>query len=227
MKKPALPVAVLLATLSLTASCSSTPKPDTASRPEEDWVATTCSPASPDTTGWKVHRLFDLELWVPADFTVRNRTTRSIEFVRARSILTLFVSTSLTREIFYAAGRPALAREEAGCTSSMGGYPGVVMATTRPSRARVTDERFRLDAEWDGAPLWGATDWRKRLVARITTGTLQDAQRLRDALHTLRVSRESSLTRRDNHHVFLGDLRETSPSSAFKMFFESKKPPIE
>jgi hypothetical protein len=179
---------VLLATLLLTASCSSAPKPETNSRPEEDWVATTCSPASPDTTGWKVHQLSDLELWVPADFTVRNRTTRSIEFVRARSVLTLLVSTSPTRTIFYAAGRPALAKEEAGCTMSMGGYPGVVIATTRPSRRSVTDDKFRVDAEWDGAPLWGANDWRKLLVARITTGTLRDAQRLRDALHTLRVS---------------------------------------
>ena len=187
MKTLSLLTALFLATLSLM-SCSSAPKPETASRPEETWVATTCSPAFPDTTGWKVHQLSDLELQVPADFTVRNRTTRSIEFVRARSVLTLMVSTSPTREIFYAAGRPALAKEEAGCTMSMGGYPGVVVVTTRPSRTSATDERFRLSAEWDGAPLWGASDWRKRLVARMTTGTLQDAQRLRDALHTLRVS---------------------------------------
>ena len=197
MNEPSLFRSALLATLSLTASCSSTPKPDTASRPEEAWIATTCSSSSPDTTGWKVHRLSDLELWVPADFTVRNRTTRSIEFVRAGSILSLVVSTSPTREIFYAAGRPALAKEEAGCTSSMGGYPGVVMATTRPDRARFDAEGFRVDVEWDGAPLWGPNDWRKRLVARITTRNLRDAYRLRDALHTLRVSRDTSLTRRD------------------------------
>ena len=197
MNEPSLIRAVFLATLSLTASCSSTPKPETASRPEEAWVATTCSSASPDTTGWKVHRLSDLELWVPADFTVRNRTTRSIEFVRAGSILSLVVSTSPTREIFYAAGRPALAKEEAGCTSSMGGYPGVVMATTRADRARFDAAGFRVDVEWDGAPLWGPNDWRKRLVARITTRNLRDAYRLRDALHTLRVSRDTSLTRRD------------------------------
>ena len=80
---------------------------------------------------------------------------------------------------------------------SMGGYPGVVMATTRPSRTNQYSARFRLDAEWDGAPLWGASDWRKRLVARMTTGTIRDAQRLRDALHTLRVARDTSLTRRD------------------------------
>lgn len=197
MKKPTPFTAVLLATLSLTASCSSTPKPYTSARPEEAWVATTCSSASPDTTGWKVHPLSDLELRVPADFTVRNRTSRSIEFVRAGSLLTLTVSTSPTREIFYAAGRPALAKEEAGCSSSLGGYPAVVMATTRPDRARFDAEGFRVDVEWDGAPLWGSNDWRKRLVARITTRNLRDAYRLRDALHTLRASRDTSLTRRD------------------------------
>lgn len=196
MMKPSLFTIMRAAILFLTASCSSTPQPETASRPEEAWVATTCSPAFPDTTGWKVHRLSDLDLLVPPDFTARNRTSRSIEFVRAASTLTLLVSTSPTREIFYAAGRPALAREEAGCASSIGGFPGVVMATTRPDRARFTTARFRVDAEWDGAPLWGADDWRKRLVARITTGTLRDAQRLRDALHTLRVARDS-LTQRD------------------------------
>jgi len=188
MTKPSVFTVMGVAILSLAIGCSSTPEPETASRPEEAWVATTCSPAFPDTTGWKVHRLSDLELLVPPDFTARNRTSRSIEFVRAASTLTLLVSTSPTREIFYAAGRPALAREEAGCASTMGGYPGVVMATSRPDRTSWTTARFRVDAEWDGAPLWGADDWRKRLVARITTGTLRDAQRLRDALHTLRVS---------------------------------------
>jgi hypothetical protein len=174
--------------LYLMTSCSSAPQPDTAPRPEEQWVATTCSPAFPDTTGWKLHQLSDVELRVPPEFTARNRTSRSIELVRGSSVLSVFVSTSPTREIFFAAGRPALAKEEAGCTSSMGGYPGVVMATTRPSRQALTTDRFRVDAEWDGAPLWGANDWRKRLVARIRTGTLRDAQKLRDALHTLRVS---------------------------------------
>jgi hypothetical protein len=174
----------------MTAGCSNAPRPGTAPRPEEDWVAATCSPAAPDTTGWKVHRLSDVELAVPAEFIVRNRTSRSVEFVHLGSVLTLVVSPSPTREIFYAAGRPALAREEAGCTSSIGGYPGVVKATARANR-------FFVDAEWDGAPLWGPDDWRKRLIARITTGSLRDAQRLRDALHTIRVARDSSLTRRD------------------------------
>ena len=130
MKSPSLPTAVLLVTLSLTAGCSSAPQPGTAPRPEEDWVATTCSPAAPDTTGWKVHRLSDVE------------------------------------------------------PTSMGGYPGVVMATARANR-------FSVYAEWDGEPLWGPGDWRKRLFARITTGSLRDAQRLRDALHTIRRSTSS------------------------------------
>ena len=182
MKSSSLPTVLLLATL--TAGCSSAPQPGTAPRPEEDWVATTCSPAAPDTTGWKVHKLSDVELLVPADFTVRNRTSRSIEFVRAGSLLSLLVSTSPTPGIFYAAGRPALAHEEAGCPTSMGGYPGVVMATARANR-------FSVYAEWDGEPLWGPGDWRKRLFARITTGSLRDAQRLRDALHTIRRSASS------------------------------------
>jgi hypothetical protein len=143
-----------------------------------------------------VHRFSDLELSLPAEFNARNRTTRSVEFVRAGSVLTLAVSTSPTREIFYAAGRPALAKEEAGCSTSIGGYPGVVKATTRADRTRFDQEGFRVEAEWDGAPLWGASDWRKRLVARITTRSLRDAQVMRDALHTLRAVRDTGLTRR-------------------------------
>lgn len=179
-----------LMVLCLTAGCGSGPQPEGAPRPEEDWVAATCLPASPDTTGWKIHRLSDIELALPADFTPRNRTSRSIEFVHLGSQLTLAVSTSPTRTIFYAAGRPARAKEEAGCTSSIGGYPGVVMATARANS-------FSVSAEWDGEPLWGASDWRKRLIAQITTGRLRDAQRLRDALHTIRAVRDSSLTSRD------------------------------
>lgn len=179
-----------VAVLCMTPGCSNAPRPDTTPRPEESWVAATCLPAAPDTTGWKVHRLSDVELAVPAEFTVRNRTSRSIEFVHLGSVLSLLVSTSPTRDLFFAAGRPALAKEEAGCTSSIGGYRGVVEATARANR-------FSVFAEWDGAPLWGPNDWRKRLIARITTGSLQDAQRLRDALHTLRVSRDSSQTRHD------------------------------
>lgn len=173
------PAWVPLAILCLTARCSSAPRPGSAPRPEEDWVARTCLPASLDTAGWKVHQFSDLEVSVPAEFNFRNRTTRSIEFVHFGSVLSLLVSTSPTREIFFAAGRPLKAREEAGCSSSIGGYPGVVMAVARANRFSVT-------AEWDGGPLWGENDWRKRLVARITTGSLRDAERLRDALHTIR-----------------------------------------
>lgn len=190
MNTTSLPMVVLLAALPLAASCSSAPQPGTAPRPEEDWVAATCQPASPDTTGWKIHRFSDLELMVPAEFTVRNRTTRSIEFVHLGSLLGLLVSTSPTRDLFYAPGRPARAKEEEGCASSIGGYAGVVKATARANR-------FTVHAEWDGAPLWGANDWRKRLIASVTTGSLRDAQRLRDALHTLRVSPDSGLTRPD------------------------------
>jgi hypothetical protein len=170
-----------VAIVMLTVACGGTPQPEGAARPEEDWVAATCFPAAPDTTGWTVHHFSDLTLVLPADFNVRNRTTRSIEFVYLGSVLGLWVSTSPTPGIFYAPGRPALAKVEAGCTSRVGGYPGLLKTTARANR-------FQVDAEWDGSALWGANDWRKRLFARITTGSLQDAQRLRDALHTLRVS---------------------------------------
>jgi hypothetical protein len=174
-----------LAVLCLTVSCSSAPRPDNAPRPEEEWVAATCLPAAPDTTGWKAHRFSDLELALPPEFNARNRTTRSIEFVHLGSVLSLLVSTSPTRDLFFAAGRPAKAKEEAGCPSSIGGYRGVVEATARANR-------FSVHAEWDGEPLWGPTDWRKRLIARVTTGSLRDAQRLRDALHTLRVAPDTT-----------------------------------
>jgi hypothetical protein len=164
--------------------CSGAPQPDTVPRPEERWVATTCSPSSPDTTGWKVYRFADLEIAVPPEYTSRGRTDRSIEFVYRSSLLTLSVSPSATRELFYAAGRPALAKEEEGCESSIGGYPGVVFAR---ARANV----FTVSAEWDGAPLWGPSDWRKRLIARVITARLHDAQRLRDALHTIRAVRDT------------------------------------
>ena len=179
-----------LMVLCLTAGCSSGPQPEGAPRPEEDWVAATCLPASPDTTGWKIHRLSDIELALPAEYTPRNRTSRSIEFVHLGSQLTLAVSTSPTRDLFFPAGRPARAKEEAGCMSSIGGYRGVVEAVARANS-------FSVYAEWDGEPLWGPGDWRKRLIARISTGRLRDAQRLRDALHTIRAIRDSSLTRRE------------------------------
>jgi hypothetical protein len=178
----------VLAVLSLTPGCSSAPRPGTDSRPEEDWVAATCLPASPDTTGWKVHRFADLALAVPAEFTVRNRTTRSIEFVNRGSLLALQVSTSATRDLFHAAGRPALAKEEAACVSNLGGYRGVI-------EARARANRFSVSAEWDGGPLWGPGDWRKRLIAQMTTGSLRDAQRLRDALHTLSAVRDTGFSR--------------------------------
>jgi hypothetical protein len=175
-----LEVFLLPAVALLAMACGGSPKPNTGPRPEENWVATTCSPATPDTTGWKVYRFADLDLSVPPEFTARNRTERAIEFVFRNSSLVFFVSPSPTRELFYAAGRPALAKEEAGCESSLSGYPGVVFA-----RARANT--FSVSAEWDGAPLWGASDWRKRLIARITTARLTDATRLRDALHMIRV----------------------------------------
>jgi hypothetical protein len=178
----------LLAVLSVPAACSRAGRPGTDSRPEEDWVGATCLPASPDTTGWKVHQFADLSLTMPAEFTVRNRTTRSIEFVHYGSILALQVSTSATRDLFHAAGRPALAKQEAACVSNVGGYRGVI-------EARARANRFSVYAEWDGGPLWGPSDWRKRLIAQMTTGSLRDAQRLRDALHTLSAARDTGYSR--------------------------------
>lgn len=176
---------VLPAIIALSIGCSSAPRTNPNPRPEESWVATTCSPSTPDTTGWKVYRFADLDVAIPPEFTARGRTDRSIEFVYRSSVLSLSVSSSPTRELFYAAGRPALAKEEAGCQTSMSGYPGVAFA-----RARANT--FTVSAEWDGGPLWGASDWRKRLIARVITARLTEAQRLRDALHTIRAVRDTA-----------------------------------
>lgn len=160
-------------------ACTSAPRAGSVSRPEEDWVATTCSPASPDTTGWRLHQFADLEIRLPSDFRVRSPTTRSVEFTNGPSVLSLAVGASATRAIFFAAGRPARAKEEAGCETTIGGYPSAIMTVARANA-------FTVNVEWDGEQLWGPDDWRKRLIASVHTSRLRDAWRLRDALHTIR-----------------------------------------
>lgn len=175
----------VIAFMCLATACSRSAVPETAARPEEAWIAATCLPAAPDIAGWKLHQFADLVIAVPPEFTVRSPTPRSVEFVHGSSQLTLLVSPSATRQIFYPAGRPALAKEEAACESRIAGFPGVVSATARANTFSVT-------AEWDGEPLWGPTDWRKRLVARVQSGRLREAAMLRDALHTIRLARDST-----------------------------------
>jgi len=171
--------AALLVALACAHPASQEPQPP---GPDEAWIASTCSAADPDTTAWTRYDFADISIAVPPEYHIGGVSTRNVSFRNATATLRLAVTRD-PRPSVYSAGRPDRASKEVACTSLYGGYPGIVSAGY--------DYRwYSLTAEWDGSPFWVPTDWRKRLIATISTGRRADAILLRDALHTIRAQRE-------------------------------------
>lgn len=169
-------LASLVTMLFLTADCSR-PQPEGVPQPEEDWVAATCDPAVPDTTGWTRHRFSDLSIAIPPGYTVSNSSTRFIQFRRGTGTLVLSVNTDMRLYDLHA--RPDRAKHEKVCPVMIGGFPSEILSTWY-------GQDFTVRVEWDGRSFWPAGDWRRSLSARITTSRVHDATILRQALWTLR-----------------------------------------
>jgi len=182
MKRPSLLTPVFLATLILTASCSSAREPESVPRPEENWVAATCDRESPDTTGWTRHAFSDLSIAIPPGYTVSNSSSRAVQFRRGTGSLALSIRTDVRPVDLHA--RPDRTKHEKACPVMVGGYPSEILSTSY-------GQAFTVQVEWDGRSFWPAGDWRRSLSARITTSRANDATILRQALWTIRADRDS------------------------------------
>jgi hypothetical protein len=146
------------------------------------WVASTCSEALPDTTGWTRHRFSELSIAVPPGFTVSNSSSRAIRFRRGSSTLILSIGTQLRSIGLYA--RPDRTDHEKACPVMPGGYAAEILGTWY-------GQTFTVSAEWDGRNFWPAGDWRRWLHASAGSSRVSEATLLRQALWTIRADRDS------------------------------------
>ena len=146
------------------------------------WIAATCTPESPDTTGWSRHRFSDVSIAVPPDFTVSHPTTRAIGFRRGTSTLSLSIGTH--ERSFGLMAAPDRSQHEKACPVMIGGYASEIAATWY-------GQSFSVEVEWDGRNFWPPGDWRQWLHASVTTTRLRDATVLRQALWTIRADRDT------------------------------------
>lgn len=181
MKRHSLLMTLLMATLSLNASCRGARPAEGAPRPEEDWIAATCDRASPDTTGWTRHRFSDLSIAIPPGYTVSNSSSRAVQFRRGTGALTLSIRTDVLLPDLHA--RPDRPKHEKVCPVMIGGYSSEILSTWY-------GQTFTVIAEWDGRTFWPADDWRRSLSARVTSSRVHDATILRQALWTIRADRD-------------------------------------
>jgi hypothetical protein len=113
---------------------------------------------------------------IPPGYSVSRASSRSISFRRGTSALFLSVVTERRSSELNAA--PDRTEHEKACPVMLGGYPADIKGTQY-------GHNFNVWAEWDGRNFWPAGDWRRWLVARMSSTRLRDATVLRQALYTL------------------------------------------
>jgi hypothetical protein len=143
--------------------------------PDQAWVASTCDPASlADTAGWNRHRLGDITIAAPPDFTVSEGTPYSLRLRGGSGSIALTLHRN-ARYLFDDMNRAR--RNQNWCRASFGGYQTEVLGWKDIGT-------FGLVARWEAT--WGGQDVGKWLFAQMTAFQLKDAQLLRDMLHTIK-----------------------------------------
>jgi hypothetical protein len=149
--------------------------------PDQAWVASTCDAGyRSDTTGWKRHRLSDITIAAPPDFTVSEGTPYSLRLrLRGGSGSLYLMLHRNARYMFDDANRAR--RNQNWCRASYGGYQTEVLGWKDLGY-------FGLVARWEAT--WGGQDVGKWLFAQVSALQLKDAQLLRDMLHTIKAVHE-------------------------------------
>lgn len=153
------------------------------SAPDQAWVDSACQPASVDTTGWRRHRIGDFTIQAPAEYRVGpfepyNLNIRgpggSLRLVLHRNAIYLFDTANRAR------------RFQNWCQGTLGGYQAEIVSWHERFRGAAYNFAARL------RPTVGTRDEDKWLFVNISASRLQDAQKLRDAVHTLAAIRDTA-----------------------------------
>ena len=185
------------------AACASSPRsygePEAASQsPDQAWVATACQPVAVDTTGWRRLRTGDLTLQVPQQYTpLAPRPSNyginsggydlAVRGSGGSLLLQLHRNARYTFDGFNRARRG-----QNWCNGSLGGHQAEILAWFEPFAGNRRDTfageliigaTYNFVARFPAT--WGGQDEGKWVFVRVGASRLQDAQALRDALHTL------------------------------------------
>ena len=182
--------------LGLSVSCSSSQASPEVSVPSSDeaWVASACDAVSVDTTGWRRHRIADITIQAPSQYTPsgsrgqtehsRDLTLRgpggSIQIIVDRNARYMYDDVNRAR------------RGQNMCNGSLGGYQSEIISWFERFGSTPTDTRsgeLVLGATYNFAarlPVsWGGPDAGKWLFVYVGASRIRDAYLLRDVLHTL------------------------------------------
>lgn len=204
----ALPV-FILGLVACGSSQAGTPDVDVPS-PDEAWVASACQPISVDTTGWRRHRLGDISIQIPTQYSLTGQSSRPVAFGSDYFGYDLTfrgpggsLSIQLHRNARYTFDRFNGARRgQNWCNGSLGGYQAEIVSwferfagAPRDTRAgeAIIGATYNFAARLPAS--WGGQDAGKWLFAYVGATRLRDAHLLRDALHTLSVVRDTTPSR--------------------------------
>lgn len=152
---------------------------------DQAWVDSACLPASIDTTGWRRHRIGDFTIQVPSEYRVGpfepyNLNIRgpggTLRLVLHRNAIYMFDTANRAR------------RFQNWCQGTLGGYQAEIVSWYERFRGPAYNFAARL------RPTLGTRDEEKWLFVNISASRLQDAQQLRDAVHTLAAIRDTART---------------------------------
>jgi hypothetical protein len=155
------------------------------SAPDQAWVDSACQPASVDTSGWRPHRIGDFTIQVPPEYRVGpfepyNLNIRgpggTLRLVLHRNAIYMFDTANRAR------------RFQNWCQGTLGGYQAEIVSWYERFRGSAYNFAARL------RPTLGTRDEEKWLYVNISASRLQDAQQLRDAVHTLAAIRDTART---------------------------------
>jgi hypothetical protein len=155
------------------------------SAPDQAWVDSACQPASVDTTGWRRHRIGDFTIHVPSEYRVGPFEPYNLKIRGPGGTLTLVLHRNAIY-LFDTANRAR--RSQNWCQGTLGGYQAEIVSWYERFRGPAYNFAARL------RPTLGTRDEEKWLYVNISASRLLDAQRLRDAVHTLAAIRDTART---------------------------------
>jgi hypothetical protein len=180
----------------LALACAPSSAPGTAAvSAEQAWEPATCSPGSPDTTGWTRYHLRRISIAVPPAYRPRAPGNYGPNLVFGRGDATLTIA-------LFTVSRAMIDRLYNGnvhsirCTATFGRYATDAVAwQLRNTGFRGANTTYQAEVMWQGL---NAPDEPSTLTASITASRLSDAVALRAALHTIVVDPDTSRSALDH-----------------------------
>ena len=146
---------------------------------EEAWVASVCTPASPDFSSWTRRQVGGVTIAIPPSYTPLQGppTNILIQGPARRSSGGLAVYEASEARRMYDSYFFRARQKRNACRANLSGYPADVIGS-------YDRGQYGLFARWEVT--WGGKDAGKFLIATIISPRVEEAIELRAVLHTMR-----------------------------------------